>query len=51
MAGKRKKRDAERDPLAPYRRIRKRMPPPEKVIPDKRRVLDDEEARREIQER
>lgn len=40
-----------KDPLAAYRRIRKPMPPPEKVFEDKRRRLDDEEARRQIEER
>ena len=45
---KRAKRDA--DPLAAYRRIRKPMPPPERIVPDKRRELEDEEARREIEE-
>jgi hypothetical protein len=45
---KRAKREA--DPLAVYRRIRKPMPPPERVDPDKRRELDEEEARREIEE-
>ncbi|MGA9162591.1 MAG: hypothetical protein WB297_17245 [Actinomycetota bacterium] len=45
---KRSKRDA--DPLAAYRRIRKPMPPPEKVVPDRRRELEGEEARREIEE-
>lgn len=45
---KRTKRDA--DPLAVYRRIRKPMPPPERIVPDKRRELEDEEARREIEE-
>ena len=44
---KRSKRDA--DPLAPYRRIRKPMPPPQKVIRDHRRDLNEEEARREIE--
>jgi hypothetical protein len=33
-----------------YRRIRKPMPPPERVDPDKRPELDEEEARREIEE-
>ncbi len=46
----RKKRDKQRDPLAAYRRIRKPMPPPEKVIPDKRRKVEDEEAERELRE-
>lgn len=38
------------DPLESYRRIRKPMPPPEKVVPDKRRKLEEEEARRELRE-
>jgi hypothetical protein len=46
---KRSKRDA--DPLAAYRRIRKPMPPPEKTIPDRRRELDEEESRREMEDR
>jgi hypothetical protein len=51
VAPKRKKRSKrEHDPLAPYRRIRKPMPPPEQVIGDKRRKLEEEEARREIDE-
>ncbi len=45
---KRTKRDA--DPLVAYRRIRKPMPPPEKVIEDKRRKMEEEEAEREIRE-
>jgi len=32
-----------------YRRIRGRMPPPERVIEDERRRLEEEEARREIE--
>lgn len=51
MAPKKKKgagRDS--DPLATYRRIRKPMPPPEQVIADKRRKLEEEESRREIDE-
>jgi hypothetical protein len=36
--------------LEAYRRIRKPMPPPEKVVTDKRRRLEDEEARREVEE-
>ena len=50
VASKRKRTKREADPLAAYRRIRKPMPPPEKVVPDKRRELEDEEARREIEE-
>ncbi|HEY2965708.1 MAG TPA: hypothetical protein VGJ99_05410 [Actinomycetota bacterium] len=49
-SGKKKRTKREADPLAAYRRIRKPMPPPEKVVPDKRREIEDEEARREIEE-
>lgn len=51
MATRKAKRARTRDPLASYRRIRKPMPPPEKVIEDKRRKMDEELAEREIQER
>lgn len=51
MAIRKGKRSGAKDPLAAYRRIRKPMPPPEKVIEDKRRKLDEELAEREIQER
>ena len=50
VASKRKRSKRETDPLAAYRRIRKPMPPPERIEPDKRRELEDEEARREIEE-
>jgi hypothetical protein len=50
VTSKRKRARREADPLAVYRRIRKPMPPPERVDPDKRRELDEEEARREIEE-
>jgi hypothetical protein len=50
VASRKKKRSREEDPLATYRRIRKPMPPPEKVIRDRRRELEDEQARREIDE-
>ena len=50
MTARRKKLERERDPLTPYRRIRTPMPPPEKVIPDKRREHEEEDARREIEE-
>lgn len=47
-----KKRKARKDdPLAVYRRIRKPMPPPEKVDADKRIKLEEEEAKRQIRER
>ena len=49
-SGKKKRTKREADPLAAYRRIRKPMPPPERIVPDKRRELEDEEARREIEE-
>jgi hypothetical protein len=50
--GERKKRSKRRDdPLDAYRRIRKPMPPPEQVIRDRRRELEEEEARREMEER
>jgi hypothetical protein len=52
--GTRRKRRSKRaeadDPLAAYRRIRRPMPPPEKVIPDERRKLEAQEAQREAQE-
>jgi hypothetical protein len=53
MARSRKRKRAaerDRDPLAPYRRIRKAMPAPEQVVDDRRRRLEEEEARREIEE-
>ena len=50
VASKRKRSKREADPLAAYRRIRKPMPPPERIVPDKRRELDEDEARREIEE-
>jgi hypothetical protein len=49
-SGKKKRTKRDADPLAVYRRIRKPMPPPERMVPDKRRELEDEEARREIEE-
>jgi hypothetical protein len=50
VVSKRKRSKREADPLAVHRRIRKPMPPPERIVPDKRRELEDEEARREIEE-
>ena len=38
------------DPLEAYRRIRKPMPPPEKVIPDQRRKAAERQAEREVRE-
>ncbi len=48
--GARRKRAKEPDPLADYRRIRKPMPPPERVIPDRRDELREREAEREVRE-
>ncbi|MBI2237105.1 MAG: hypothetical protein HYU54_01060 [Actinobacteria bacterium] len=45
-----RRKKARKTPLEAYRRIRKPMPPPEKVVPDKRRKLEEEEARREFRE-
>jgi hypothetical protein len=39
-----------REFLEAFRRVRKPMPPPETVIGDKRQRLEDEDARREIEE-
>lgn len=50
VPGAKRKRSRRDDALAPYRKIRKPMPPPEKVIGDRRRELDDEDARRQIDE-
>ena len=50
VASRKKKRSREEDPLATYRRIRKPMPPPEKVIRDRRRELEEEQAHREIRD-
>ncbi len=52
MVGARRKRGKgkDEDPLAAYRRIRRPMPPPEKTIPDRRRELEEEAARREMEE-
>jgi hypothetical protein len=35
------------DPIEVYRRIRKPMPPPERIIPDKRREVQEREVERE----
>jgi hypothetical protein len=46
---KRKGRD-QGDPLAAYKRIRKPMPPPGQVMPDKRRKVQERGAQREERE-
>jgi hypothetical protein len=48
MVSRKKRLKKETDPLAAYRRIRKPMPPPEKVLADKRRKLEEEDAERQI---
>jgi hypothetical protein len=50
VAERKRKRSNKDDPLEVYRRIRKPMPPPEKVIPDRRRELEENEAEREADE-
>ena len=50
MARAKKAKRREHDPLEAYRRIRKPMPPPQKVEHDRRAELDRERARREIEE-
>jgi len=48
--GKTRKHRGTSDPLEAYRRIRKPMPPPERVEPDKRRKVAEREADREARE-
>jgi hypothetical protein len=50
VSSKRKPWKRAPDPLEPYRKLRTPMPPPQKVVPDKRRELEQERARREIEE-
>ena len=50
MVSRKKHARKQEDPLAAYRRIRKPMPPPEKVLADKRRKLEEEDAERQIRE-
>jgi hypothetical protein len=38
------------DRLDPYRRVRKRVPPPERVERDRRREIEERQARRETEE-
>jgi len=47
---KKKKRPKGTGFLETYRLIRKPMPPPEKVMKDRRRMQEEERARREIEE-
>ena len=49
--GKRRPKSGDgNDWLSAYRRVRKPMPPPERVIPDKRRKVEAQEAERELRE-
>ena len=50
MVSRKKRVRKETDPLAAYRRIRKPMPPPEKVLADQRRKREEEDAQRQIRE-
>ena len=44
MPGRKRRRD---DQLDAYRKLRKPVPPPGRVIPDRRRKIREEEAERE----
>ena len=50
MAGAKKTKRRTDDPLEAYRRIRKPMPPPQKVENDRRPEFEARQARREIEE-
>jgi hypothetical protein len=50
VPGAKKRRRGRADPLEVYRRIRKPMPPPERIIPDKRRKAEERQAEREARE-
>lgn len=50
MAERKKRSRRREDPLAAYSRIRRPMPPPERVIRDRRRDLEERRAEREIEE-
>ncbi|MDP8955970.1 MAG: hypothetical protein M3N24_03305 [Actinomycetota bacterium] len=47
MPRAKKRRRGPADPLEAYRRIRKPMPPPERIMPDKRRKAAERQAERE----
>jgi hypothetical protein len=42
VTSKRKRAKSEADTLAVYRRTRKPMPPPERIVPDQRRELEED---------
>ena len=50
MGSPKKRTKPDTDPLEAYRRIRRPMPPPQRVVPDKRRELEEEQARKHIDE-
>jgi hypothetical protein len=50
VAGRKRKPRPTLDPLEAYRRIRKPMPPPERVLPDKRKKAKERTARREMED-
>jgi hypothetical protein len=45
---KRSRKKPPDDPLDPYKQVRKPMPPPERVDKDKRRKMERERAKREM---
>jgi hypothetical protein len=45
-----RKKPSSEDPLEAYRRVRKPMPPPARVVPDRRRKVQEEIRRREARE-
>ena len=50
MARAKKQKRRANDPLAAYRRIRKPMPPPQKMEKDRRDELEREQARRDVED-
>jgi hypothetical protein len=50
MAARKRRPPGPTDPVEAYRQIRKPMPPPERVIPDKRRERLEREAIREAEQ-
>ncbi len=50
MAARKRRPPGPTDPVEAYRHIRKPMPPPERVLPDKRRAAREREAMREAEQ-
>jgi len=50
MAARKRRQPGPTDPVEAYRHIRKPMPPPERVLPDKRRAAREREAIREAEQ-